>query len=99
MDADPMKFQFFINGFPRGKIGNNRAMAVRNKTDELLKYMLKREDLKFSRPGNLSEFSNVARLYFELMTRLLKMGDGDEKYPGGEIHIHEIPAPADLRKV
>ena len=96
MDADPMKYQFFINGFPRGKIGNDRAMPVKDKTDEILKYMLKREDLKFSRPGNLSEFSNIAGLYFSFITELLKMDDGMEKYTGREIHIHEIPAPSDI---
>lgn len=98
MDADPMKYQFFINGFPRGKIGNNRAMAVKDKTDELLTYLLKREDLKFSRPGNLSEFSNVVRLYFDFMKGLLKMDDSSEKYNGSEIHIHEIPPPPNLLK-
>jgi hypothetical protein len=98
MNANPLKYQFFINGFPRGKIGNNRAMAVKDKTDELLKYILKREDLKFSRPGNLSEFSNIVRLYFDFMTGLSKMSDRSKMYPGGAIQIHEIPAPSDIWK-
>jgi hypothetical protein len=98
MNDDPLKHQFYINGFPLGRIGNNRAMVVKDKIDELLKYILKKEDLKFRCPASLSEFSNVVKLYFDFMTGLLKMEDGGEKYPGGEIHIHEIPAPADLRK-
>lgn len=98
LDENHFDCQFFINGFPPGKTGDNRSIVAKRKMNEILKYILKREDLKFRWPANLSEFSTIARLHFSFITGLLKMGDGGETYPGGEIHIHEIQAPTALWK-
>jgi hypothetical protein len=94
-DINLRNHQFYINGFPPGRIS---YMIIKSILDMVLNDIWTKPDWSFRRPNNLFETSIMIKLYFEFINRLFIMSDYKALYIGGEIQTHLIPAPQNLIK-
>jgi hypothetical protein len=94
-DADTAIHQYYIDGFPIGKIS---SVVIKMTIDNALNHIWGNPDWQFRRPSNIFEFSNVVKLYYDFVIRLFPMSDYNAMYIGGEVQTHLIPVPQDLWK-
>lgn len=94
-DKHPLLNQWFINGFPPGRITHQ---YLKQKLDPFLAEIWKIDGWKFREPRNIFESAEIIKTYFQLLIKLFVMSDYPAMYIGGEIQTHLIPAPPDLRK-
>jgi len=94
-DNNPLNHQYYINGFPPGRIS---SVVIKRTIDNALNYIWEQPNWQFNRPNNIFEFANIVRLYFDFVIRLFLMSNYNALYIGGEIQTHLIPVPQDLLK-
>ncbi len=96
-DSNSSYHQYYINGFPPGRMS---SVAIKQSIDKTLNSIWEQQPTwKFNRPDNIFEFSTLVKLYFDFVIRLFPMSDYPAMYIGGEIQTHLIPAPQNLWKI
>lgn len=95
LDEDPVFHQFYINGFPPGRMS---AMHIKSVLDKALNNIWNLPKWGFNKPQNLFEVSAVLELYFHIVSELFKMSEYNALYIGGKIQSHLIPVPQNIDK-
>ena len=85
--------QFFINGFPEGRIAAN---YIKQTLGQVFNHIWNQATWHFNPPSNLFETANVLKTYYTVVKELFKMSDHAALYVGGETQTHLIPAPQNL---
>lgn len=86
-------YQFFINGYPPGRISIRIIMESIN---ESIQRILSNANWNFRAPRNLFEFASQIKLSFYVVCELFKMSDYNALYVGGEIQTYLLPKPQNL---
>jgi len=93
LEENPSFHQFYINGFPPGRIS---AMHLKSVMDYALGQIWGNTGWMFRKPTNLFESSNIVKLYYTFVSELFKMSDHNALYIGGDTQIYLISRPQDL---
>jgi hypothetical protein len=95
LDEDPINHQFYINGFPPGRIS---ALRLKHSIDNTLNQIWNHPEWMFRKPVNLFESASIVKLYYTFIAELFKISDHAALYIGGETQTYLIPAPQNLNK-
>lgn len=93
IDSNPTEHQFYINGFPPGRIS---AVIIKHHIDHAFAEIWNNPNWKFKEPKSIFEFSHLVRIYFQLVINLFPMSEYNALYVGGDIQINTIPTPQNL---
>jgi len=93
LNEDSTYHQFYINGFPPGRMG---IMHIKQVMDKALKEIWNHEEWGFRKPQNIFEVASTLEFYFELVALLFKMSNYNALYIGGKTQLHIIPVPQNI---
>jgi hypothetical protein len=92
-EVDSTFHQFYINGFPPGRMG---TFLIKNVLDAAFREIWNSKSGKFRKPQNLFETSVILEMYFDIISTLFKLSDYNALYIGGKIQVHLLHRPQNL---
>lgn len=93
MENSSQIYQFFINGYPPGRIS---IMILMESINQSIHRILSNGNWNFRAPKNLFEFASQIKLSFYVVCELFKMSDYNALYVGGEIQTYLLPKPQNI---